>query len=167
MTIRTLLADRNGGAASEFVLALPMVLILIFGAMEAGNYFWNQQKLVQSVRTGARYAARLPFSELCGNDGTGTPSSAIVTNIQNMTRSGSLSTTARSELPGLQNSDISVDVSCGDFVADGIYEHLGYDGVVVTVAATGVKYRSLLNGLGVLDDESRLAAEEHAPVIGL
>lgn len=163
--MRCLRAYRNsetGAAASEFVLALPMMLILLFGAMEAGNFFWSQQKLIQAVRDGSRFAARLNYNALCP-----TMTSTTEDEIKNLTRTGRLDGQAPSKLPGWTNTGLQVNPGCGQFTSNGIYSGYGEAGAIVTIRAVGVPYRPILGTLGLIDSTYALAAEAHAPVIGL
>ncbi|WP_066553642.1 TadE/TadG family type IV pilus assembly protein [Croceicoccus bisphenolivorans] len=162
MILRRLLEDESGSPSAEFALALPMILPLIFVAMEAGNFFWSQQKLVQAVRDGARYAARVNYGQLCP-----TLDTTVRDKVKNLTRSGSFSTTAPSKLPGLTNGDVTVTPNCAAFVDTGIYTGYGAKGAIVTVAVNGVSYRSLLGSLGFIDNSFKLAASAHSPVIGI
>ena len=57
-----LLRGESGTAAAELALCLPMVMALMFGSFEAGNYMLTEHKVIKGVRDGARYAARLPFA---------------------------------------------------------------------------------------------------------
>ena len=43
-------------------LVVPILLVLLFGSAELGNYFMNEHILVKAVRDGARYAARQDFT---------------------------------------------------------------------------------------------------------
>jgi len=156
------LHDERGSPSVEFTLVLPIILPLIFISMEAGNFFWSQQKLIQSVRDGARYAARLDYAKVCP-----TFDSAALDDVKNLTRSGSLKATAPSKLPGLTNAEVTVTPSCTAFVNTGIYTGYGANGAIVTVSVPKVRYRSLLGALGVIDDSYNLAASAHSPVIGI
>ncbi|GGD49845.1 TadE/TadG family type IV pilus assembly protein [Croceicoccus pelagius] len=176
MTLRDFIRDESGSPAAEFVLSLPMILPLIFVAMEAGNFFWSQQKLVESVRNGARYAARIDYSQMCSpSGGSYAPiATALETKIKNLTRTGNTAGTGPAELPGWTNAQVTVSVDCTGFVSTGIFDSLGNDtagnartGAVVTVAAPAVPYFSILGTLGVINSTYHLAAESHAPVIGV
>jgi Flp pilus assembly protein TadG len=49
---------REGGAAAvEFALVLPVLLLVLFGAIQYGVYFWSMQGGSSAVRQGAREAA--------------------------------------------------------------------------------------------------------------
>lgn len=156
------LRHTRAAASAEFILAVPMMLPLIFGSMEAGNFFWSQQKLTQAVRDGARYAARLNYNDVC-------PSldSSAETAIQNLTRTGGLAGTGPSKLPGMTNAQVIVTANCGAFTSTGIFAGYGGAGAIITVDAERVPYRSILGALGVIDDTYNLAATAHAPVIGI
>ena len=171
MMLRDFLYDDHGSPAAEFVLSLPMILPLIFIAMEAGNFFWSQQKLVEAVRNGARYASRLDYGDLCSKDGAGAYSgidTTVEAEIKNLTRTGSVSGSGLAKLPNWDNSEVSVTVACDSFTEFGIFRTLGGDkGAVVTVSAPAVPYRSVLGALGVIDDTYRLSADAKAPVIGI
>lgn len=176
MILQDFIQDEGGSPAAEFVLSLPMILPLIFIAMEAGNFFWSQQKLVESVRNGARYAARLSYTELCNPSGASYApiATSLQTKIKNLTRTGNTAGTGASELPGWTNAQVNVTVDCSGFVSTGIFDSLGNDssgnartGAVVTVSAPAVPYFSILGALGVIDSSYFLAAESHAPVIGV
>lgn len=164
MVIRRLMRDQSGAPAAEFVLAIPMILPLIFIAMEAGNFFWSQQKLVQAVRDGARYASRLPVDEICD-----TTDNSWKERTRNLTRTGTLDASKGAKLPGWTDGQVTVNApeSCEAFVDTGIYSQLGKAGPVVEVAAPAVRYRSILGQLGVINDTYFLGAEAYAPVTGI
>jgi len=157
--------DRRGSAASEFALALPMMLALMFGGFEAGHFFWTEHKLVKAVRDGARYASRLPVEDLCDGN-TVTMDGDVEDNIQNVTATGALSG-GTAKVPGWDPDDVSVTVGCEDFVATGIYTGLGGAGPMVTVSTGGVAYPSLFDSLGFLDSSFQLAAQASAAVTGV
>ncbi len=46
--------DRKGVAAIEFAIVLPLLIFLIFGAIEFGLFFYNKQVLTNASREGAR-----------------------------------------------------------------------------------------------------------------
>src|SRR4051794_12679666 len=86
-----LLGDTNGAAAAEMVLVLPLLLVIMFGSVELGNYMLNEHTLLRAVRDGARYAARQPFASYSGCNGTaaGVPS-AVSDNTKLLVRKGTL-----------------------------------------------------------------------------
>ena len=50
--------DQDGAAAVEFALLLPLLVLLLFGFIQFGLAFNNYVALTDSVRAGARTAAR-------------------------------------------------------------------------------------------------------------
>jgi hypothetical protein len=78
-------------------------------------------------------------------------------------------------VPGWTAAQVTVTVNCDSFVNTGIYSDLGDNdangtndaGPVVTVAASGVSYPSLFNGLAGLSGGISLSAESNAAVIGI
>lgn len=167
--ITRFLRNRVGTAAVEFVLTLPMMLALLFGAMEAGHFFWTQHKIVKSVRDGARFASRLDVDILCPPPVGGTPSAAdasVVEDIQNVTVTGQL-TGGYAKVPGWLPADVDVDIGCGAFVDTGIYSDLGRSGPLVRVSSGAVTYPSILGGLGFIDDTINLSAQSSAAVVGI
>ncbi len=167
MSTRAFLACTRGAAASEFVLALPMMLVLMFGGLEAGHYMWTQHKLVDAVRDGARFAARTPVPQLC-TGATSTIASAKVTQIKLLTRTGQLTDSAAySKVRGWTDGQVTVTVNCQSFVSTGIYRALGENGPIVTVAATNVAYPSMLKALGYLNTNIVMNAKSNAAVVGI
>lgn len=161
----------SGAAASEFVLAMPMMLILIFVAMEAGNYFWNEQKLIQAVRDGARYAARQPINKICDPTSPDKTNPAftggsVETAIRNVVRTGQPDGSGQQRLPIWSEAKVAVTPRCQGFVSTGIYSSLGGAGAIVSVSVEGMPYYSILGALGFAPGSVALAASENAAVIG-
>jgi len=163
--IRRWLFDRNASAATEFALALPMMVALMFGGFEAGHFFWTEHKLVKAVRDGARYASRLPVEDLCDGP-TVVMSSDTEDLIQNVTATGVLAD-GRPKVPGWDPNDVTVTVGCQDFVATGIYTGLGAAGPMVSVSTGGVSYPSLFGQLGFLSSTIQMNAQASAAVVGI
>ena len=61
-----LFRDRAGAAAAEMALVTPLLMIIMFGAMELGKYFLDEHVVAKAVRDGARYAARRSFTDYAG-----------------------------------------------------------------------------------------------------
>ncbi|WP_084607478.1 TadE/TadG family type IV pilus assembly protein [Sphingomonas jaspsi] len=166
-------AFKNGAAAAEMAMVLPLLLVLMFGSAELGNYFLDEHGLVKQVRDGARYAARLPLEAnyTCPS----TVSSSAQSLITNVTRTGTVTGSGtqgrfnsaywtRNCGSGTQTLTITVRcVSNDDY--DGIYQSLTGDIPVVKVSAA-IGYRSVLGTLGLPTANLCLRAESEAPVIG-
>ena len=56
MTLRRLILDRGGASAAEFALVLPLVLLLIFGIIDAGRYMWSVNRAEKAAQMGVRMA---------------------------------------------------------------------------------------------------------------
>lgn len=159
--ITRFLRNRVGTAAAEFVLTLPMMLALLFGAMEAGHFFWTQHKIVKSVRDGARFASRLDVESVCAGDTT------LLTEIRNVTATGQFADGGRPKVPGWDPVGVVVTIECDEFVDTGIYSDLGEGGPMVRVSSGPVTYPSILGGLGFIDDTINLSAQSSAAVVGI
>lgn len=161
-SLRAFLRCERGGPAAELALLLPLLVLMLFGAVEMGYYLYNEHQVVKGVRDGARFAARQSFVSI--NCGTGySMPAATKTAIQEVTRTGRPSGgTAR--VPGWVNANVQVAVSCKT-LPNGIYKDEPA-APIVTVTAQ-VAYKSLFNGLGVLTDTYRLNARQEAAVMGI
>ena len=53
---RALFACRSGSTAAEFTIVLPLLLVLLFGIIDAGRYMWTINRAQKAVQVGARYA---------------------------------------------------------------------------------------------------------------
>lgn len=92
---RALLTNRDGLAAVEFGLALPVFLLMVYGTIEFGRLMWSDHALDYSAEQGVRYALANP----------------LATNSQ-------IKTYAESQLMTVDKSDVTVTV--GPEVLDGI-----------------------------------------------
>lgn len=161
-----------GAAAAELALCLPMVMALLFGSFEAGNYILTEHKVIKGVRDGARYAARQPFDYYsgCGPNlnnptATGLPTAASVEqNIENVTLTGKPSG-GGIRVSGWDAADITVTVSCDTTRATGLYQDRG--GAPRVLVATTVPYPSILGTLGFNTNGAVVRAQAEAAVMGL
>jgi hypothetical protein len=177
-TINRLVASRSGAAAAEMALAVPLLLILMAGSMELGNYFLNQHIVVNAVRDGARYAARQHFSNYSACSGE--PGGSVAPNTRNLVRLGSVIAPQGSpRIYWPPSSDgkhgITLEVSCvpsaDGQTMTGLYSGLTGGARIVTVGAT-VEYQSIFGKLGFNLFESaaadlNLSASSAAPVVGI
>ena len=162
--IRNFASDSNGAAAAEMALVMPLLLIIMFGAMELGKFFLEQHVVVKSVRDGARFAARQPFSAYSGCAVAGD----VTTQTQNLTRTGQVAAGGTARLAYWTNSaSVSVTVTCdtsGDY--EGIYRGSATGAPVVTVSAS-VPYTPLLGSIGFATSGLMLNARSEAAVAGV
>jgi TadE-like protein len=160
----TLLMCNRGAAAVEMALVTPLVMIIMFGSFELGNYFLQEHVVTKAVRDGARYAARRSFAEFAGC----APSSAVERETRNVTRTG---TVADGGTPRIANwtspSSITVTAACdtsGTYT--GIYTDVSIGAPIVTVSAT-ITYDTLFGTLGLGGGTLTLTARSQAAVMGV
>ncbi|WP_296679644.1 TadE/TadG family type IV pilus assembly protein [Novosphingobium sp.] len=55
-TLRTFLRDTTGGGAAEFSLVLPLMVLFLFGIIDAGRFAWDMNQVAKAVQVGARRA---------------------------------------------------------------------------------------------------------------
>lgn len=171
MSFRTslgLVRDQRGNAAAEMAMVTPLLLILMFGCVELGNYFWNEHTLLKAVRDGARFAARQSFNYYgC----SGSPDTTnVVTPTQNVVMYGYLSGTNKLT-PNISAANVIVTQSCATSVGgqtmQGLYRNDANGAHVVAVTAT-VTYRPVIAvALGFSGVGYQLYARSEAAVTGL
>jgi hypothetical protein len=161
MMVRSFLRCQCGGSAAELALILPFLVVLMFGGLELGYYFYSQHQVVKGVRDGARFAARQSFVSINCDDPIPPD---VVTEIQEVTRTGRVSGgTAR--VPGWINQNITVDIDCPTIpITTGIY--VGEPNAPRINLVATVSYTSLFAGVGIIDDTYTLNASQQAAVMG-
>ena len=161
--MRAFIIRNDGAAAAEMALVLPLLMLLMFGGFEAAHYFYTEQKVIQAVREGARYAGRRPFADFpCG----GTANAGAVTAVKSVTRTGTLQGTT----PRISNWDetlITVTHTCNaSFANAGIFKGNSAGAPVVTVSAAA-DYPSLFGTLGLIDGTYQVRSTAQAVVNGI
>lgn len=157
----------GGTAAAEMALVLPLLLTILFGSLELGNYFMNEHTLVKAVRDGARFAARQSFTNYTACSGqVGEPA---LTNTKNVVMNGAVAG-GSIITPNIEADDISVTTSCmttaGGATMSGIYEGRADGAQIVTVSAT-VAYRPVVSAFGFTGIGLNLNAASQAAVTGI
>ena len=160
--------DRGGAAAAEMALVLPLLLTVMFGSLELGNYFMDQHTLVKAVRDGSRYAARQAFTNYTSCSGNvGEPAYSFT---KNVVMSGYQTSGATIITPRIEAKDISVTTSCkttaGGQTMSGIYTGRANGAQIVTVAAT-VNYQPIIGFFGIPVPTMQLTARSEAAVAGM
>lgn len=164
-TARRALSCSRGSAAVEMAIVTPMLLILVCGAADLGNYFLSEHAVANGVRDGARYASRsYPVGCSAVTDDTG----PVATATKYLVRTNSVDGTGAARLVGwTDNGTIKVSVACntGNSYAGGIYTGSTTGVPVVTVTAT-VSYTSLFKAFGLTTTTINLNASAQAAVVG-
>jgi Flp pilus assembly protein TadG len=181
--IRFFHSCQKGAAGAEMALMLPLLVTLMFGSFELSNYFWTEHKVVKGVRDGARFAARLNFTNFeCPTDdgdpdtppdpGTGNLDPALETQIKEVTRTG-LVADGTATVADWVNGDVDIAVTCPDAALDesgdsavttGIYANL--DNAPIVTVSTTVSYNSLFETLGFDATELSVSASSQSAVMG-
>jgi Flp pilus assembly protein TadG len=175
MLVRLLTAT-SGNAAVELALVMPLLLFIMFGSVELGNYFMNEHSLVKAVRDGARFAARQSFSNY---PDCSTVDTTVRDNTRNVVMNGYLSG-GSVITPNINAADITLTVSCAAQANGqnmlGIYRSrlsTNCNGAaapgcaqMVRVDAT-VDYRSILGSFGFRGIGMHLNASSQAAVTGI
>jgi hypothetical protein len=167
MQVRRPFRDRRGAAAAEMALVMPMLLAIMIGSVELGNYFYNEHILVKAVRDGARYAARQNFSNFSCS---GAPGGTVVADTQALVRTSLLAGGA-DRFADIENGDITVTTSCktteGGQSMTGIWRGAASGAPIVTVTAN-VDYAPVIGAaFGFSGVGLHLNASQQAAVMGL
>ena len=175
--ILALFRDRSGSAAAEMAMVTPLLLVVMFGSVELGNYFLSQHALTKQVRDGSRYASRINLVDnyTCATGASaGTAGSDATTEIRNVTRTGTIDGGGDVRRPfsageascGGAAQTVNVSVRCADKDSyPGIWRELEGDIPVVKVDAA-VTYRPVLAAIGINATGLCLRAESEMPVMG-
>lgn len=168
-TLASLLRSDRGSAAAEMALVLPLMLVLLFGVMELGNYFLDEHVVVKAVRDGARFASRQTIDNYISSDSgcQVAPPAAVATAIKNVVRTGTDDASGPNRLSyWTDNSTITVTSACvltaGSQQMKGIYDDNGAPVVTITAA---VPYASLF-GLYAFPSSVTLNASQQAAATG-
>ena len=158
--------NNEAAAAAEMALVTPLLIVLMFGSFELGNYFLSEHVVAKAVRDGARYASRQSFANFTC---PGSVNSSVVTNTQNLTRTGQVASGGTARLAGWTTpTTVSVTMSCtaisgGNY--SGIYK--GMSNLPKVKVSAIVPYRSLFNVLGFTRLTPQLVSESEATVQGI
>ncbi len=99
------LRRRAGNALVEFALAFALIFPSLLGCVEFGFAFYQYQKLLSAVRSGAAYASRLTYTSH-----TEIPSPSFLRSVRNMVVYGDPDGGDVPLVPGLRPEDVVVEV---------------------------------------------------------
>jgi hypothetical protein len=169
MSLRqSLWRDRSASAAAEMALVTPLLIVIMFGSMELGKYFWDEHLVVKAVRDGARFAARQNFADMpCGGP------AAKETEIKNLVRFGNTTAAGQPRLYyWTDNATIFVTITCyanagvgGARVYDGIYTARA--NVPVVRVRAEVPYTPIVGSIGFEAGGLTLNAYSESTVMGI
>lgn len=154
---------RSGSVSIELALLTPIMLILMFGLVDLGNYFMSEHVVVKAVRDGARYASRRGFAEYSCS----TASTDVVTKTRDITRTGTISGGSARLVGWTDPTSVTLTVRCdssGTYA--GIYKGAA-NGVPVVKVAAVVPYKSLFKYFGITTATINLNASSEVPVMGV
>lgn len=166
-SVRRLIRSKRAAAAAEMALVTPLLLTVMLGSVEVGNYFYNEHLLVKAVRDGARYAARQNFSAYgCSGAPTGTIESETKSLVMTSLLSG-----GTNRLPQWNASTITLSTTCLATVASqpmtGIYRGKASGAPVVTVTASVPYVPAIGAAFGFSGSGLSLNASQQAAVTGI
>jgi Flp pilus assembly protein TadG len=163
----------RGAAAAEMALVLPILIVLMFGSFELGNYFLNEHVVVKAVRDGARFASRQNFSYFpcTAPDDDLDPLGTVAADTQSITRTGQVSIGGSPRMASWTDAaHISVKYDCVSTNSNadysGIYATKDYL-PVVKVKVSAQPYSSLFTNMGLFGSSLTLNAESQATVAGI
>jgi Flp pilus assembly protein TadG len=153
-------------------IVAPLLLAIMMGSAELGNYFLSEHILTKGVRDGAIYAARQNISAnyACGAGSQPAPTS-ITNNTKALVRTGQLSG-GTDRLPNWtsQNTTFTVTYSCataaGGTTLGGLYNGNSGNAPIITVTAQ-LPYHSVMARLGFPATNLHLNATEQAAATGI
>ncbi len=157
-----LASDRSGTAAAELAMSLPLLLVLLFGTFELGNFFLSEHVVQKAVRDAARYAARLPTSSYPGC----TPTAAALTEIQKIARTGRPDGTVQRLQGWAADTMTTVTMTCdtsGTYT--GVFDDNPLGAPTITVVSN-VPYTSLFGTLGIGEPSLVLTARSQTAGYG-
>ena len=170
--IARLISERSGAAAAEMALVFPLLIIIMLGTFELGNYFLSEHILVKGVRDGAVFASRrAPLTSYDCAGGGGTYPADALAEAKNLVRTGQVSG-GTDRLPNWDDvaTVFTITPSCtssaGGTTLSGMYSSNGGQVPVLTITAR-VPYRSLFGTVGFNAINLTLGATEQTAAVGI
>jgi len=98
--------SQSGLAMVEFVLSVPVLLLLMFATFEFGHFLIQYSTLNDAVRNGSRYVAGAALDGTTGDLKTGSNWSSLATQGTNLAIFGNIAGTGAPVLPSLNAANI-------------------------------------------------------------
>lgn len=157
-----LFADSRASAAAEMAIVTPLLLALVFGSFELGNYFLSEHVVQKGVRDAARYASRLPISDYPSCN----PTADAEQRIQRIARTGEPDGTALRVSGWTSDTMTTVTLACDTSgTHTGIYTVYPFpDGVPTITVSASVPYPSLFTAIGLGNVSLTLNAASQAAI---
>ena len=125
--------DRDGVAAIEFALFIPLLLLLLIGLTEVGRAHYQAAAVEKGLRAGALFASRNPFPL----------SPTMRTAVENLVKTGNMQGTPPFLVPGWADNGASVAIVPASFDVDGT-------ALTVVRLTAAVPYQPLVPGFGMV-----------------
>jgi hypothetical protein len=151
--IRELWRDSSAASGAEFALVLPILLLLLFGIIDAGRFMWEFNRAEKATQMGVRYAAVTDSVLGSGfydysfsiNDGIPQGSSVPTDEFDNVTCTEGSCTC----VGGGVCDEVAYDAAAFQGVVDrmsAMYPAIDADNVIVTYRNVGLGYAGDPNG---------------------
>jgi Flp pilus assembly protein TadG len=151
---QTFLGDSRASAGAEMALVLPFLLVLMFGGLEAGHYFFREHQIVKAAREGARFAGRQSMDAYdCTAQSVDADTAEAVAELVQATVAGD-PTVAVSVAPCIEDS------------STGLYTGVA-NGAPIAIVTVSMEYPSLFSALGFDAADLTLFARSQSAVMGL
>lgn len=153
-------------------LMIPLLVTLMFGSFELGNYFLSEHVVVKAVRDGTRFASRQPFDSLACTSTTPVPvstASGVGRKIDLLVRYGNPNAVVGEDQVRLSKwtTSIGLSVKCAPAATySGIYKGKEAN-VPVVIIDVSTKYDSLFQTLGFDSSNIFLSASSESAVMGI
>jgi Flp pilus assembly protein TadG len=157
--------NRIGGPLAEMAMAVPLMLVLIFGTMEFASLLYQQHTITKGVKEAARFAARAPAirtTNACPPAGGNW--TTIVSRAQAIATRDAISGSVL--LPNFTASTVTITVRCAD--ATGLITSNVASGSIPVVRVTATVPAQSLGFFGLINvDPFNLTATHEEMGIGL
>ncbi|RST29696.1 pilus assembly protein [Sphingomonas ginkgonis] len=173
--------DRSAAAAAEMALAVPLLLIIMGGSFELGNYFHDEHILAEGLRDAGRFVARQSITNFTSCTGTLASGTTVYDRARLLASKGTLASTAADRLPnwssvtdscsplpaaGCFQLALSCSTTASGQTMSGVYKGVSGGAPVVRLEAS-LPYRPVIGAYGFSGWGQKLHATEEVAVVGL